>query len=86
MNKLEKEHLEAIGKPLYEKEYKSDTPTQDFLDDAATSCASITKEYAEKFVEWISIEGHIPNRHYKGQFISTEFLWNLFLNDLNKKA
>lgn len=80
MNELEKRHLEVIKSNLscdltYRLNGKEHT---------SSKCAEVTKEYAEKFAEWISINGHIPNRHYKGQFITTEFLWELFINEQKK--
>ena len=64
---------------------------------AATSCASITKEYAEKFAEWIGEKRCNDDWfrydetlktwyiHMKGH-VTTSELWDLYLNDLNEKG
>lgn len=87
MNKTEEKHLEAI-----KKEWQSEATNTEFLQDSATSCASITKEYAMKFDVWKKENKWEYSAYYDAYFCSISIsktideLWDLFLNDLNEKG
>jgi hypothetical protein len=94
MNKLEKEHFKVIDDNIgaFQLCEDSDPIIISGKETAATSCASITKEYAEKFGEWI--DDHLYGR-FKGEWTdctgdsviakTTSELWDIFLNGLNEK-
>jgi len=94
MNKLEKEHFKVIDDNVGCFQSCNDTDPIMFSgkETAATSCGSITKDYAEKFSTWI-LDNKWQNKDgiwYKpngwGIRKTTSELWDLFLNDLNEKG
>ena len=82
MNKIEEKHLEAIEGNTYTSIEGEDVKRNR---DIATSCAEITKEYAEKFAEWIEDEGYTIDAYHKHVKTTFDVLWERFLNDLNEK-
>jgi hypothetical protein len=86
MNKLEKDHFKVIDDNVGAFQLCEDSGPIIISgkQTAATSCASITKEYAIKFVLWFAYLSR--NDFYKIKGKTDTELWDLFRNHLNEKG